>query len=181
MRDLMSFRDFRHNPFRILDDVERDMRRIFDVMSTGLGSTALGSNMVGANFVPVCDVVDKDSHYLLSFDLPGVPKDEIKIEVHQGQLSISGERKVEKNNGDYTEKRYGRFERLVTLPQGIDEDKIEAQYENGVLNLALPKVEKARTKHVAIGESRQEGIWSRLLGNKKEAGKKTVEAVEVQK
>lgn len=161
MRNYVTLRN--SNPFSFFDDFDKDMRRIFD---------SFGSELVlnKANFVPSCDFRDKESHYLLSFDLPGIPKDDIKIAVLEGKLHVSGERKQEEDHNGYSEKRYGRFERVLSLPKNVEEDKIEAHYENGVLTLALPKVEKAKPKEITIGDSRNGSLWSRLLKNdRKEA------------
>ncbi len=162
MRNLMTFKDFENHPFRILDEIEKDMRSMLDFMSTSRGNTMSFNNS------PLCDLRDSDSHFLLSFDLPGMNREDIKVEVKGGRITVSGERKQDVKDGDYTEKRYGRFERSISLPQGVDEDKIEAHYENGVLSLALPKSESVKPRQIAIGSEKKEGIWSRLLGGRKD-------------
>lgn len=127
------------------------------------------------NFQPSCDVSESKDHYLVSFDMHGVKKEDIKIEVQGSQLVISGERQreVKNNEGEATlrhERRYGKFERAFTLPATIAADKIEAQYENGVLNVALPKAEAAKGRTIQI-QTGQGGLLSKLLGTKKESTK----------
>ena len=127
------------------------------------------------NFQPRCDVREAKDHYLVSFDMPGVKKDDIKIEVQNNQLAISGERRYElkEEEGESTlrhERSYGKFERTFTLPSTINAEKIEAHYEDGVLSVALPKAEAAKGRTVEI-QSGQGGFFSKLLGAKKEGNK----------
>ena len=123
------------------------------------------------NFQPSCDINETKDHYLVSFDMPGVKKDDIKIEVQNGQLVISGERRREMRNDSEGalrhERIYGKFERSFTLPDSISADKIEDHYENGFLNVALPKAEKAKGRAIEI-QSGQNGFLSKFLGSKKE-------------
>ncbi len=127
------------------------------------------------NFQPSCDVNETKDHYLISFDMPGVKKEDIKIEVRDNELVISGERQrhLKQEEGEASirhERMYGQFERAFTLPTTVAADKIEAHYENGVLNVALPKAEatKARTIQIQTG---QEGFLDKLLGPKKVSSK----------
>lgn len=112
------------------------------------------------NFQPSCDVKESKDHYLVSFDMPGVKKENIKIEVQGNELIISGERQREMTHRDgestlRLERTYGKFERIFTLPATIAADKIEAHHENGVLNVALPKVEVAKGRTIQIQTGRE--------------------------
>jgi HSP20 family protein len=125
------------------------------------------------NFQPSCDVNETKDHYLVSFDMPGVKKEDIKIEVQGNELVISGERRRElrEQEGEATlrlERSYGKFERTFTLPSTIATEKIEAHYENGVLNVALPKAEVAKGRTIQI-QTGQSGLLNKLLASKKEA------------
>lgn len=135
------------------------------------------------NFQPNCDVNETKDHYLVSFDMPGVRKEDIKIEVQGSTLVISGERQREmrEQGGESTlrvERSYGKFERMFNLPTSIAVDKIEAHYENGVLNVALPKAETAKSRTVQI-QTGQGGLLSKLLGPKKEANKEMKDVKDV--
>ena len=107
-------------------------------------------------FHPPCDVEETDSHYLFTLDLPGLSKSEIKVELIENQLTISGERKTEGMDRGMshhlTERYYGAFHRVFTLPTATDSEKIEASYENGILRVATPKAQTARNRTVKIGE-----------------------------
>lgn len=127
------------------------------------------------NFQPSCDIDEGKDHYLVSFDMPGVRKEDIKIEVQGNNLVISGERQreVKQQDGEatlYHERNYGKFERTFVMPTSINTEKIEAHYENGVLNVVLPKAESAKGKTIQI-QTGQDSIFSKLLGPKKEATK----------
>ncbi len=105
-----------------------------------------------------CDVEESDKSYLLTFDLPGMKKDDVKIDLHENVLTVSGERKEEtkgEGKGKVSRERYyGAFQRSFTLPQNVDADKVEAHYENGVLQIALPKTALAPGKQIPIKEGK---------------------------
>lgn len=129
------------------------------------------------SFNPACDVEETDSHYLMSFDLPGISKDEVKIEVVENQLTIAGERKIErkeeKNSRHLTERYYGSFKRVFTLPSTIDATKVEASYKDGVLQIALPKTEAAKPHQIKISEGKG-GVFAKLVGQKQTQGEREV-------
>lgn len=108
-----------------------------------------------AVYQPRCDISESKDHYLASFDVPGVKKEDIKIEVEGNQLIVSGERRIEINNEDNEvhlrhERMHGKFERTFNLPTTVNTDKIEAQYENGVLRIAIPKAEAVKARTIQI-------------------------------
>jgi Molecular chaperone (small heat shock protein) len=106
----------------------------------------------GMDFYPAVDLEEKDGNYVVTVDLPGMKKDEIKIDLADNVLSISGEktRKHEAEGGRYSERSYGKFMRTFTLPNTVDSEKINAQFEDGVLKVTLPKAEQARTRAIKI-------------------------------
>jgi HSP20 family protein len=136
-------------------DLRREIDRVFDsVMSEGAPVALNGS----PRWVPPMDVEEQDDHVRLHVELPGVDPKDVSINVENGVLTISGEKKLEhesdpQQNGATRmfECRYGRFERSLTLPQYIDADKVSAQYENGILTLDLPKSVHSRRKRIEIG------------------------------
>lgn len=123
---------------------EKEVERMFD----GFGKSG--------SFTPACEIREEDKFFSLGMDIPGLKKEEIDIEVKDNQLHISGERKYEektdKNNILRTERRYGKFSRVFTLPQNVNVEGIEARFENGVLEIMIPKEEKTQVKKVTISD-----------------------------
>jgi len=101
-------------------------------------------------WAPLVDITEDDKEYLIKADLPEVKKEDVKISVHEGVLAISGERKYEKEEKGKkyhrVERAYGRFERSFTVPEDAEEDKVSAEYKDGVLKVHLPKCAKAKPK-----------------------------------
>lgn len=113
-------------------------------------------------FHPACEVSESEDHYMMSVDLPGMKKEDIKIELNNNVLTISGERKREAT----PERSYGFFKRGFTLSNSIESGRVEARYENGVLELYLPKTQAAKSRQIEI-QSGKTGIFDKLLGSKK--------------
>ena len=104
---------------------------------------------------PAIDIDETNDEYLVSADLPGIKKEDIQIECIGNQLTISAERKYESTEGRKQERRerfYGTFQRSFTLPTGVDAEKIQADYEGGVLTVHVPKVEQAKPRRIQVGE-----------------------------
>jgi HSP20 family protein len=141
-----------------LNELRREMDRLFD----GAFSREASSP---AQWQPACDVTEGEDHYLLTLEVPGVPKDQIKIEVVDRQINVSGERKLEPQSGAwYSERRFGGFFRSFTLPSGVDGSKIEAHHQDGILRILVPKAESARPRQIKIAEGGQPGFLKKLLG-----------------
>lgn len=106
---------------------------------------------------PAIDVEESDNEYLVSADLPGLKKEDISIDCSGNQLTISAERKYEKQEGKKQGRRerfYGTYQRSFTLPVGVDTNKIDAAYDGGVLTVHIPKGENIKSKHIPIGSGR---------------------------
>ena len=103
---------------------------------------------------PRTDLSETEDAYLINLDLPGLNKDEVEISVHDGTLSISGERRQEETEEGRkyvrVERSYGRFYRSFTLPQTIDTESIEATFADGVLNIRVPKAEELKPRRISI-------------------------------
>ena len=123
----------RFNPSEELSNWHRD---IDDLFSRFFGRPENSSSL--GNWVPRMETYRKDNEYVLRFDLPGVNPNDVQVQAEGNVLSISGERKSEEKREGYQETSYGKFERTVTLPQGIEADKIAARYEHGVLEIHVP-------------------------------------------
>ncbi len=108
----------------------------------------------GRLYVPSMDVSETDSHYHIQLTLPGMRKDEINIDLEDRRLTVTGERKEETkdNNRRYhvRETRLGHFERSVMLPNNINQDKIDARFEDGILNIDIEKKEKQVNKQIKV-------------------------------
>jgi HSP20 family protein len=140
----------RWEPFRELASFQNEMSRFLNGLYDGSGQTT-------QNWVPALDVWETDSEVVYSFDVPGVPEDAISIEVKDDTLSVSAERaqtEEAKDDGFYRfERRYGTFARAVGLPQGVNQDRIEARYENGVLEVRVPKPEQEKPRTIALSKT----------------------------
>jgi len=108
-----------------------------------------------AVWAPRVDLVENEESYLIHVDLPGLSKDDVNVNYHEGVLSISGDRRAEeyeeKDNCVRLERSYGRFYRSFTLPKTVKHDAIEATYENGVLSVRVPKAEESKPRRITIG------------------------------
>jgi HSP20 family protein len=110
----------------------------------------------GRTWYPVVDLEEKDNEVVLNVELPGMTKEDIDLSVENNVLTLKGEKKVdrkegEKESGFYRSERYfGSFERSFTLPAGVQADKAKATFQDGVLRLALPKKEEAKSRKISI-------------------------------
>ena len=107
-----------------------------------------------ANWAPAVDVSETDGEYLIKADLPDVRKEDVKIGIEDGVLSVEGERKQEKEeNGKRfhrVERSYGKFVRRLALPSDVDSAKIAAEFKDGVLNVHMPKSEAAKPRAIDV-------------------------------
>ncbi|MEX0780603.1 MAG: Hsp20/alpha crystallin family protein [Balneolales bacterium] len=105
-------------------------------------------------FVPGIDITENDKQYFIQVTLPGMKKDDINIDLDDRTLTVSGERKHEKEEKDVKyhliESRYGRFERSFTLPANADPDSLDAKYEDGILKMNVKKSEKSMSKQIKV-------------------------------
>ena len=112
-------------------------------------------------WVPPMDLVEADDHFVLKADLPGLAEDDVAIEVQDNVLTISGSREAEqerKEQGWYRlERSYGSFSRSLTLPEGVEADKVEASFDRGVLELRIPKPEERKPRRISIGSANGSG------------------------
>ncbi|EQC52213.1 Hsp20/alpha crystallin family protein [Bacteriovorax sp. DB6_IX] len=116
------------------------------------------------DFLPKVDMGEKDGHFWASFDVPGIKKEDIHLEVNDDVISISGERSEENKGEKYSEKRYGSFSRSFRVPKGYDLKNLEANHENGVLSIVVPlsKDEDKKAQKVEI-QSGSGGLFSKLF------------------
>jgi len=137
----------RCEPFLELASLQSEMSRWMNGLLEGPGR-------VTQSWVPALDVWETGSEVVYAFDLPGIPEDAISVEVKDDTLTVTAERtKTEetREDGFYRfERRYGTFARSVGLPQGVDQDQIAARYENGVLEIRVPKPEEQKPRKIEL-------------------------------
>jgi HSP20 family protein len=124
--------------------LHREVNRLFDDVFRGFGVPGLGSLDRSLSW-PSLELGETDKEIRITAELPGLDEGDVDITVEEGVLTLRGEKKSEAEDKDrgYTECSYGRFERRIGLPRGIERDKASATFKNGVLTITLPKSEAA--------------------------------------
>jgi HSP20 family protein len=139
----------RWEPAREVDTLQSEVNRVFDAF---FGN---GSGARAHRWVPAMDLVETEESLVLRADLPGLTKDDVDLEVKDGVLTVSGERKAEheeKSEGFYrVERAFGRFSRSLTIPDGVDAEGITADFNEGVLEVRIPKPAERQPHRIAIG------------------------------
>lgn len=147
----------RWDPSREIESLQQEMNRLFGTFFD------IDAHRTSAprRWAPPIDLVETDEHFVLRADLPGVSAEDVKVELDDDVLTVSGEResKVEaQSEGVHRiERAAGRFSRSLTLPAGVDADKIEASFDRGVLEVRVPKPETAAPRRVEIKVGAGEG------------------------
>lgn len=145
VRTLRPWRDTRVRP---MEDLCKEM----DHLVSHLFSDSTRDKKT--SFAPRVNIVETETGYEVSADLPGITPDDVSVELHEGQLTISGSREQEAAEEGKTfhrvERSYGEFKRVITIPEQVDEESIQADYANGVLTVLLPKSEKLKPTRIAI-------------------------------
>ena len=141
-----------HDDFRELETMSNRLNRI---LSEGGKSTRRPDETVTvADWMPVVDILETHDNFQIHVELPGVEKSAVKLSIEKGVLLISGQRPrgapTEGMRYHRNERPYGRFERACRVPDSVDEQKLEADLQNGILTVRLPKVEKAKPKSIHI-------------------------------
>jgi HSP20 family protein len=145
----------RWEPVRELQTMQNEMNRLFNTFfDSPSGTGGNGANTPLRRWIPAMDVVETGDHFVLRADLPGMSENNVNIELEDNVLTISGERKSEheqRNEGYYrVERASGSFSRSLTLPEGVDPEGIQASFENGVLEVRIPKPEQQKPRKVQI-------------------------------
>ncbi|MCL4078399.1 Hsp20/alpha crystallin family protein [Coriobacteriia bacterium Es71-Z0120] len=148
----------RWDPFGELMSIQREMDRLFGRL--GLGRLPESASEIA--WMPRIDVKSTGDDMVVYAELPGMSKDDISVEVTDGVLTIKGERKAETEKSEegwlIRERSYGAFERSLALPEGVEPDKITADYKDGVLEVHIPKAMaalKPKTHKIALGEGKK--------------------------
>ena len=148
----------RWDPIREIDSLQGEMNRLFSTFfDTPTNRPAGGGNgtAAGRRWLPAMDLVETGDHFVLKADLPGMSENDVSIELENNVLTVAGERRTEhedKEAGYYRlERAMGAFSRSLTLPEGIDPDAVTATFDNGVLEVRIPKPAEAKPRRVQIG------------------------------
>jgi HSP20 family protein len=139
---------------RELDTLQGEMNRLFSSFFD-TPTSANGPGTAARRWIPAMDLVETDEQFVLKADLPGVAESDVSIEVERNVLTIAGERRTEheaKKDGYYRiERATGTFARSLTLPEGVDAEAVTASFDNGVLEVRIPKPKQAQPRRVQIG------------------------------
>lgn len=131
-----------------LSNLRDHFGRLFDVAFSAPTAESFG------DWSPALDASEDKDKYVVSLEIPGLKKEDINVVVHDGVLTVSGERKSEKNVKEgvvhRTERYYGKFSRSVSLPSAVKADQVSASYKDGVLTVEVPKADEAKPKSIEI-------------------------------
>ncbi|BCX88722.1 HSP20 family protein [Methylomarinovum tepidoasis] len=143
----------RYEPFQLLNQLQRELERTFGTLPGGV-TRPEGEVPAEVEWVPAVDIKEEQDRYIVQADLPGVKPEDIEVTLENGVLTIKGQRmteaKEEKENYRRVERIYGSFFRRFVLPETVDEEKIEAKYDNGVLTLVIPKKAEEAPKKIEV-------------------------------
>jgi HSP20 family protein len=140
----------RWNPFRELEDMSERLNRLTARSTWPAGEESL----VTADWSPLVDIQETDKEYLIKAELPEVKKEDVKVSVKDGVLTLEGERhqeKEEKNKKFHRiERSYGKFVRAFTMPENVDEKKLQAEFKDGMLSVHLAKSDVVKPKAIEV-------------------------------
>ena len=143
----------RWNPFKEMEEAQNRLTRFFG-LSPERETNGGRELMTVAEWAPSVDISEDDKEWLVKADLPEVKKEDVKVTVENGVLTVTGERKFEKEEKTKKyhriENSYGNFFRSFTLPDGAEGSKVNAEFKDGVLKVHLPKGEKAKPKSIEV-------------------------------
>jgi HSP20 family protein len=134
--------------------LHREMNRMFDEFFRGFDLSPVESGSGLRTFYPSVDVREDDKKVIVKAELPGIEEADVDLSLADNGLTIKGEKRTEKEEKGkgtwYRETSYGAFHRFIPLPDGLDREKVEARFKNGVLTVTFPRLEETKTKKIAI-------------------------------
>ena len=143
----------RWEPVRELNTIQSEMNRLFNTFFENPGQQGTGTG-TARRWIPAMDLVETDEDFVLRADLPGLNEQDVNIELEDNVLTLSGERKAaheERGEGYYrVERASGAFSRSLTLPDGVEPDRVQASFDRGVLEVRIPKPERRKPRKVTI-------------------------------
>lgn len=142
----------RWSPLKELEDMEKRLSTIFGRQTGGNGESKEAISV--SQWSPLVDITEDEKEYVVKAEIPEMKKEDIKINVHDDVLTVSGERKYEKEEKGKkyhrVERAYGSFMRSFALPEDADGSRINAEYKDGMLKLHLPKSEQSKKKTIEV-------------------------------
>ena len=145
----------RWDPSREMEELQNRLSNFFGRTPARLGD-AKEESITVAEWAPLVDITEDEKEYIIKTELPEVKKEDVKVAVENGMLTIVGERKFEKEeNKKYhrVERAYGRFARSFIVPDYVEADKVSAEFKDGVLKVHLPKSEKTKPKQIEVKDA----------------------------
>ncbi|WP_009965293.1 Hsp20/alpha crystallin family protein [Verrucomicrobium spinosum] len=145
------FRTGTWDPLKEISEMENRLSRLFPTAASNGGAKEA---LTVAEWAPPVDITEDDKEYVIKAELPEIKKEDVKVTVTNGELTLAGQRKFEKEEEGKkyhrVERSYGSFLRSFTLPDAVDATKVEAQFKDGILTVHLPKDERAKPKSVEV-------------------------------
>jgi len=166
----------RWDPFQDLRNAQEEMAQMAQMspmlaQALGLQGQQQGSDRATA-WAPALDISERKDAYLVTVELPGIEADDLEITMEDGLLTIQGERLFAHDSSEQqfhrVERRYGAFRRSITLPAQVQAEQIEASFDNGVLQIVVPKMEEAKPKRIQVRPGRAEILAASSEGASKE-------------
>ena len=152
----------RWDPFQDLRSAQDEMAQMSPMLAQALGlHTQQGNDRAATTaWAPALDISERKDAYLVMVELPGVEPDDLQITMEDGLLTIQGKRQFAQESSEQqfhrVERRYGAFRRSITLPAQVQAEQIEATFDNGVLEIVVPKAEEATPKRIQVRPGRTE-------------------------
>jgi HSP20 family protein len=155
----------RWEPFREFTTLQDRMGRLF---RESFGDVGRDESLTTSTFAPAVDVYEDEHKVVLKIEVPGIEEKDIDVRVENNNLTVHGERKIEKEekeeNYRRVERQYGSFTRSFTLPPTVDSDNVSANYDKGVLRISLPKKAEAKPKQIKVNVGSEKQIESKSPG-----------------
>jgi len=145
----------RRSPFFELNSLQDRVNQLFNQTFGGFEKFGFEQPLTSENFLPPVDIFEDEHNITMQAEIPGVKQEDLNITLENNVLTITGERKFQheekKENFHRMERRFGKFTRSFTLPASVDAENVIANFENGLLNITLPKREEFKAKQITIG------------------------------
>jgi HSP20 family protein len=152
----------RKDPFFELTSLQDRVNQLFSQAFNGFEGLGFGQPITSPSFLPPVDILEDEHNIKLTAEIPGIKVEDLGVTLENNLLTITGERKFkdeeEEDNFHRIERRYGKFTRSFTLPAGVDAANVNATFEDGVLNITLPKRAEFKPKQIRIGVTKAPAV-----------------------